>query len=80
MGSSSAAGGGVSHPDDAVRQRQTLGVLRHGDGVGPRVGHRPHRQGAAQRRELEGHIDEVMQPGGDEQPFQKAVEEDPRIA
>ena len=67
------------HPDDAVREGQAHGVLGHADGVSTCVGHRAYGQAAAQRRELEGHIDEVMQAGGDEQPFQKAVEEHTRV-
>ena len=68
------------HPDDLIRERQAHGVLRHGHGIRPGIGHGAHRQCAAQRRELERHIDQMMQAGRDEQPFQKTVQEHAHIA
>ena len=68
------------HPDDVIGQGQAVGVFRHRDQIGPRVGHRPHGHGAAQRRELERHIDEMVQTGGDEQPFEEAIQKEARMA
>ena len=67
------------HPDHVVGQRKAVGILRHGHGVGPGIGDGADRQRAAQRRELERHIDEVVQSCGDEQPLQKAIEEHARV-
>ena len=68
------------HPDDVIGQGQTVGVFRHRDHIGSRVGHRTHSHGTAQRRELERHIDEMVQAGGDEQPFEEAIQKNARIA
>ena len=68
------------HPDDVIGQGQAVGVFRHRDRIGSRVGHRTHRHGTAQRRELERHIDEMVQAGGDEQPFEEAIQKNARMA
>ena len=68
------------HPHDALRERQAHAVLHHHNDVGAGVGGIAHGQAVAQRRELEGGVDEVVQAGGDEETLQESVQEQAEVA